>query len=533
MRAQRENWGTRIGVILAVAGSAVGLGNFLRFPAVAAQNGGGAFMLPYLVSLLLLGIPLMLVEWTVGRYGGGFGHGTAPGIFQSLWRKNRFIKYFGVIGIFGPLVILMYYTYIESWLLGYAVLSLTPRYAALTTQEEMGRFLAEYRSSGWSVFFFILTFVANASVIYFGVRRGIERFCRLAMPVLFLLAAVLVCTVLFFTPPNPQNASWNAWNGLAFLWRFDFSRAFTPAAWLAAAGQIFFTLSVGIGVILTYASYLRKSDDVVHSGIAAAGTNEFAEVVLGGSLVLPAAFIFMGPDRILEVARSGTFNLGFVTMPFILQQLPFAALFSAMWFLLLFLAGITSSISLAQPMVAFLEDEFEVERRDATVIFAVLTFLACLPAVLIPGDTVIGELDFWAVNVCLVVFALVESILFGWVFGIDQAWDEMHRGAGVRLPATFKVVFKYITPALLVVILAGFWLEGLVVSAPGGVRVSVTNTALFKTIAMQSVPVQERPVVLFTRIYLLTLFALITAAVWEAWRRRGCGTQTPVGASES
>ncbi|RKY63224.1 MAG: sodium:calcium symporter, partial [Candidatus Latescibacterota bacterium] len=119
MKQEREKWGSKLGVILAVAGSAVGLGNFLRFPVQAVKNGGGAFMIPYFISLFLLGLPLMWIEWTIGRYGGGFGHGTAPGIFHSLWKKNRFIKYFGVIGIFGPIAIFIYYTYIESWLLGY------------------------------------------------------------------------------------------------------------------------------------------------------------------------------------------------------------------------------------------------------------------------------------------------------------------------------------------------------------------------------------------------------------------------------
>ncbi len=111
---KRDTWGSRLGIIMAVAGSAIGLGNFLRFPAKAASNGGGAFMIPYFVSLFLLGIPLMWIEWTLGRYGGGFEHGTAPGIFHSLWQKNRFIKYFGVIGIFGPLVIFIYYTSFAS-----------------------------------------------------------------------------------------------------------------------------------------------------------------------------------------------------------------------------------------------------------------------------------------------------------------------------------------------------------------------------------------------------------------------------------
>src|SRR5512137_2450151 len=162
-KKQRDTWGSRLGIIMAVAGSAIGLGNFLRFPVQVASNGGGAFMIPYFVSLLLLGIPLMWVEWTLGRYGGGFGHGTAPGIFHSMWKKNRFIKYFGVIGIFGPLVIFMYYTFIESWLMGYAVFAFLPKYAAAAQSPDlMKQFLGWYIGSPWAIVFFVITFAMNA-----------------------------------------------------------------------------------------------------------------------------------------------------------------------------------------------------------------------------------------------------------------------------------------------------------------------------------------------------------------------------------
>lgn len=142
---KRDSWGSRLGIIMAVAGSAIGLGNFLRFPAKAASNGGGAFMIPYFVALLLLGIPLMWIEWTLGRYGGGFEHGTAPGIFHSVWQKNRFIKYFGVIGIFGPLVIFTYYTFIESWTIAYSFFALTGKYANIGNQVDMQSFLQGFQ----------------------------------------------------------------------------------------------------------------------------------------------------------------------------------------------------------------------------------------------------------------------------------------------------------------------------------------------------------------------------------------------------
>jgi SNF family Na+-dependent transporter len=167
---QRQEWGSKLGIIVAVAGSAIGLGNFLRFPVQAVNNGGGAFMIPYFISLLVLGIPLMWVEWTIGRYGGGFGHGTAPGAFHSLWQKNKFIKYFGVIGIFGPLIIFIYYAFIESWLLGYTILSLTNKYHIALKTNSIGQFLSAYQGVEKNIFFnsnitayifFLITFVIN------------------------------------------------------------------------------------------------------------------------------------------------------------------------------------------------------------------------------------------------------------------------------------------------------------------------------------------------------------------------------------
>jgi len=189
----RDSWGSRIGMIMAVAGSAVGLGNFLRFPVQAARNGGGAFMIPYFVALLLVGIPIMWVEWAIGRYGGGFEHSTAPGVFHSLWEKNRFIKYFGVIGIFGPMVIMIYYTYIESWCLAYSFFALVQKYSGILDQSSMRAFLRGFQglasnkyfsSIAPAYIFFLITFAVNMIVLKHGIRGGIERFCKFALPTL-------------------------------------------------------------------------------------------------------------------------------------------------------------------------------------------------------------------------------------------------------------------------------------------------------------------------------------------------------------
>ncbi len=557
MAENRQRWGTKVGVILAVAGSAVGLGNFLRFPVQAAQNGGGAFMIPYIIALILVGIPLVWVEWTAGRFGGGFEHSSAPGIFQSMWRKNRFIKYFGIAGIFGPFLIYMYYVYIESWCLAYAYYSITgemgalspnpelltglfgakiasaagllgganfgqiltqinmvvgPAYDYINTNQGFVNFLTGYQGIGDAgvfagsvpaVVFFLITFILNISVTYFGIRGGIERLCNIAMPLLLLFGVVLAIRVITLFAPDPLHPDWSSINGLGFLWNPDFSALKDAKVWLAAAGQIFFTLSVGMGVILTYSSYLKKSDDVALSGLAAASTNEFAEVIIGGSIIIPAAFIFFGPAEIVDVANSGSFNLGFVTMPQIFNQLPLGAIFGFIWFFMLFVAGITSSVSIAQPSVAFLEDEFNITRQKAVKIFGVAAFILCQPAIWFIHKGVLDDLDFWGANFFIVLGATFEIILLAWVFGIDKAWDELHRGSNIRVPRVFRFITKYITPAFLLAIL-GYWFA----------------TDWWPVITMQNVPPENMPYILGMRLVLLAVLILLAVLVWIAWRKR-------------
>ncbi len=512
MTKRRERWGTKLGVILAVAGSAVGLGNFLRFPVQAASNGGGAFMIPYFIALIFLGIPLMWIEWAIGRYGGIFGHGTAPGVFHKLW-KHRLAKYFGIIGIFGPLIIFVYYTYIESWILAYAFFSITRKLFEATTTTSMLAFLQGYQGlvqneffSGIHVayIFFVITFIINLSIVYFGIRGGIERICRIAMPTLFIFAVAIMIRVLTLGAPDPTQPTWNVLNGLGFLWNPNFEVLKDARVWLAATGQIFFTLSVGIGVILTYASYLTKADDVALSGLSAAGTNEFAEVILGGSIAIPVAFAFFGPVGIVEIAQGGAFNLGFVTMPLIFRQMPLSALFAFLWFSLLFLAGVTSSISLAQPAISFMSDEFGFDTKKAVLIFAAVSFILCQPVIFLLGNGVLDELDFWGGTFCLVLFATIETILFAWVFGINNAWQEIHHGAHIRVPKIFKFIIKYITPVYLLAIL-GFWFY----------------QEWLSVILMKGVEIVNLPYVVGTRLTLIVALVVIALLVRAAWKRKG------------
>lgn len=514
----RQRWSSKLGVILAVAGSAIGLGNFLRFPVQAAGNGGGAFMIPYFIALLLVGLPLMWIEWTIGRFGGGFSHSTAPGIFHTLWNKNRFIKYFGVIGIFGPMVIFIYYVYIESWLLGYSVFAILGKYNSCTTEQAMTSFLQAYQglvkneffsSIGPAYFFFLVTFILNVAIIYMGISKGIEKVCEYALPVLFVFAIVLLIRVLSLGTPDPAKPENNVVNGLGFLWNPDWSALKSAKVWLAATGQIFFTLSCGIGVILTYASYLTKQDDVALSGLGAATTNEFAEVILGGSIVIPAAFVFFGSAGAKAIASGGAFNLGFVTMPLVMQKIAYGNVFGFLWFMLLFLAGVTSSISLAQPAVAFLEDEFNFTRKKASGVFAVVTFVLCQPAIFFLARGVLDEMDFWGGTFCLVIFATVEAILFAWVFGMEKAWTEMHVGSDISIPKIYRFIIKYVTPAFLLILLAvWFWQDW------RGV------------ILMKNISDENRPFVLATRIGLMVFFAVLAYLVYHSWHRRKEGIKS-------
>lgn len=471
----RELWGTRIGVILAVAGSAVGLGNFLRFPGQAAQNGGGAFLLPYFISLLVLGIPLCWAEWTMGRYGGTKGFNSAPGIYSMIWR-NRFAKYFGAIALMIPLVIYMYYVVIEAWCLGYAINYLT---GALVSPEIKGQGVQGYENFfasfvganghgdnfGGNAFLLCIVLIAfglNFTLIYRGVTRGIEKFCRVAMPVMVVLALIVLVRVLTLGTPDEAKPDQSVIGGLGFMWNPQFEKLTDFKTWLAASGQIFFSLSVGFGIIINYASYLRKNDDVVLSGLTSSSMNEFFEVVLGGLITLPAAFIFIGAS----VKDKGTFSLGFEALPNVFALMPgppaLGQLFGFLWFSMLFIAAITSSVSMLQPVIAFLEEGFGLKRHASAALLGLISALGCgFVLWFSEGLVALDTFDFWVGSVLLFVLALIQAVLYGWAFGIKKGEEEAHKGAHIRIPHFVQLMLKYVVPVYLSVVLFGFCVQNL------------------------------------------------------------------------
>jgi|GEM_PF-347787 len=461
-REQRESWGSRWGLVLAAAGNAIGIGNLLRFPAQAAQNGGGAFMIPYVVSLLLFGLPMMWIAWTIGRFGGRFGHGSTPGMFDRMWRHPA-AKYLGVIGVALPLLFCLYYTYIESWCLGYAWFSLSGNYAngpghTVHLRTYLDEFLGNTTTTSYfpgfdtAITFAVVTVLLNIWILYRGVAKGIELLAKIAMPALFLFCLVLV--VRMFTLGEGRGS---IGDGLEFLWTPDLATLFMPKVWVAAAGQIFFTLSIGFGSLECYASYLRDHDDVALTGLTTVAANEFVEVIFGSLIAIPACALFFGADQVPEIAASGSFSIGMVAMPEVLRSFPGLEFFGTIWFLLLFFAAFTSSVGVAQPVMAFFEDEGELPRPAAAMVVGLMWILGTIPIVFFYRYGALDELDFWAGTLGLVVFALIEAVLFAWVFGLRRGWDELHRGALLRVPPVFRLVMKYVTPVLLAAVF-GWWL---------------------------------------------------------------------------
>ncbi len=460
----RESWKSRFGLILAAAGNAVGIGNLLRFPGQAAKNGGGAFILPYLISLVLFGLPMMWIAWTIGRLGGRHGHGTTPGIFDKM-TKWKGAKYIGALGVAIPLVFCFYYTYLEAWCLGYAWFSFHGSYdhAHLTTflYEFQGVMSSgNYFSSVSVAFGFLLITVAlNVWVLYRGVAGGIEVLAKIAMPML-LVFCLLMCIRIFTLPAHKGTVE----QGLGFLWNPDFSALLKPDVWLAAAGQIFFTLSIGFGALECYASYVGKDDDIAVSGLTTAATNEFVEIIFGSMIAIPAAAVFFGAAAIPTVASKGTFDIGMVSMPEILRSTGSAHIFGTIWFLLLFFAAFTSSVGICQPVMAFFQDEAKLSRGVSAALVGMFWLLGSIPVVFFLKYGFLDELDFWAGTLGLVLFSAVEAVLFSWVFGIGKGWQELHRGALMKVPRVFRFLMRYVTPIALMLILGGWVYKDVIVA---------------------------------------------------------------------
>ena len=528
MSEHKQEWGSRLGVILAVAGSAVGLGNFLRFPGNAAQNGGGAFMIPYFCALIFLGIPIGWAEWAMGRYGGRKGLHSAPAI-MGVWGRGTWARYLGIIGVLIPMAVYFYYVLIEAWCLGYCWYYVTSGGIGIGATQSVAQqvktssdFFLEFTGQNADganfeldhtpgIVFWLVTFALNLYYVYRGLSKGIEKFCSWAMPAMAVCGIIVLIRVLTLGTPDPSHPEQNVINGLGFMWNPNFDKLTDFKAWLAAAGQIFFSLSVGFGVIINYASYVKKDDDVVLSGLTASATNEFFEVCLGGLITLTAAIVFLGTD-LTQANMASSFDTGFKTLPVVFGHMPLGRFFGATWFFMLFLAAITSSLSMLQPAKAFFEETLGLSRAAATTIVALVCGLGNLFVLWFSkGLTALDTIDFWIGSFMIFIMAAVQIICFGWIFGVDRGIEEAHRGALMQIPRAYRFIIKYVAPVYLIVIFVGFCYQ----QVPGYLQSVFGDTAAGKP--------PDRVVQLTWLVILGTILLLLVsiAVGTKRWRAQG------------
>ena len=518
-----EHWKTRMGVIMAVAGSAIGLGNFLRFPGLAAQYGSGAFMIAYFSSFVLLGLPICWVEWAMGRHAGRHGLHGIPGMLVAITGRPA-MRHLGVFMLLAPLGIYLYYINIEAWCLGYAANFATGA-LHFTQTSDAGNFFAGFVGAkgdgsalgigiGKMGIYLAACFFINFWLLYKGISKGIEKFCLYATPALFVIALVVLARVLTLGTPNAALPENNINNGLGYMWNPDkvvlehsvatpqgatrwvtatelvgaapidaakakaaadpnyrvrtismWRQLCNPQMWMSAASQIFFSLSVGFCLILCYASYLRKTDDVVLSALSAASANEFAEVGLGGMLTIPAGFAFLG---VAGVAGAGTFGLGFNVLPMVFSMMPGGSFFGFLFFILLFIAAITSSISMLQPALAYIEEVMPVTRRQSVAVLCAVTTLGSLFVAYFSGGLkAMDTLDFWFGTFLIFLLATIQMVIFAWGIGVDTIFKEMEFGASFMPPRIFRFIIKYVSPLFLITV-GGLWVYYELLNLDGG-----------------------------------------------------------------
>jgi neurotransmitter:Na+ symporter, NSS family len=309
--------------------------------------------------------------------------------------------------------------------------------------------------------------------------------------------------VLTLEPPPGAAPDQTVLSGLGFVWNPNFAAIADPKVWLAAAGQILFTLGVGWGITQTYGSYIGRDDDVALTGLSNSMLNEVAEVVMGGTIALTAAVVFFGIAESTRIAQQGSYDLGFHAMPLVMEQIPGGRLFGAMWFLLLFFAGITSSVAMLQPTIAMLREDFGLPRPRAVLATCALAFVVSQPVIFCFAHGFMDQLDFWAGSFGLLLFGFVEILVFTRAFGMERGWEEITHGAKLRIPSFFRFVIAWVMPL-----------------AMGAILLSWSVTNLGPELSLAHVEPDDRPYVVGARALVVALVVGFGLAVRAASHRR-------------
>ena len=403
----RNQWNSKLGFILAAIGSAVGLGNLWRFPYIAATNGGGAFIFPYLFAILTAGIPILILEYTMGKtYRSG-----APGAFARINKKFEFLGWFQVMIAF---LISIYYMAIVVWVLCYIGKAIGCTWGEDTAGSFYGMLqitdsITQVGGLNTKLLIpFLVVWCVVGFIMYRGINKGIDLACKICLPIL------LICTVIIFfrgiTLPG-------AVDGIAYMFTPDWSAIAKPAVWVAAYGQVFFSLSIAFAIMISYSSYLPKQEDVVNTAFLTACTNHGFEIFAGiGIFSIMGYMAFSSGQSMEDVAAAGV-GLAFVVFPTAISALPgLNSLFGILFFVSLFTAGVTSMISILQTAITGLEDKWELPHKKATTLVLVPAFILSFLFITKAGLYFLDLADYIANNIGIVASGVIEVVLIGWFF---------------------------------------------------------------------------------------------------------------------
>ncbi|MFC2098007.1 sodium-dependent transporter [Bacteroidota bacterium] len=437
---KRDNFGSKLGILAAAAGSAIGLGNIWRFPYETGENGGGAFLVVYLVFIFALGVPLMLSEFIIGRR----AQRNPIGTFKKL-APGKPWHIVGLMGVAAAFMIFAFYGVVAGWTLEYIFQAVKNGFGGKDATEITAMFEGFTQSSFKPIMWQIIFMAMTAGIIMAGVKKGIEKYAKILMPV--LLVIIIILCVRSVTLPGAEK-------GLAFLFKPDFSKINGDVI-LSALGQAFFSLSLGMGTMITYGSYISKKDNLPNTAIQVSIIDTLI-AILAGVAIFPAVFAF-GID---PAAGEG---LIFITLPNIFQQMPGGYIFALLFFVLIGVAALTSTISLLEVIVAYFTEELKISRKKATVLSATgILFLGVLCSLSrgeIEGFTIFGLnifslFDYISANLLLPIGGLCIVVFVGWQLKKKDIYDEFSSGGTfkARFFPAYMFIVKFIAPIAIAIV---------------------------------------------------------------------------------
>lgn len=443
-KKSRSNFTGSIGFILAAAGSAVGLGNLWRFPYLAAKYGGGIFLLIYIIFAVTFGFTLMITEIAIGRK-------TRLSSMEAFGALNRKWTWLGRISTLVPVLILPYYCVIGGWVTKYAAAMVAGEAAAAADDHYFTSFISQ---SGSPLLWLFIFATATAVIIFLGVDKGIEKFSKFLMPALLVLTVALTIFVL-----TRDGAA----EGVAYYLKPDFSKLSVKTV-LAALGQLFFSMSLAMGIMITYGSYL-KSDDKIERSVRQIEIFDTLVAFLAGLMIVPAVFAYSGGD---ENALGKGPSLMFITLPKVFSEMKFGSAVGSAFFILVLFAAITSSVSVMEAIVAGIDDKYKVGRKKATLIAYAYTLVIGIVCSLgfgiwssftIMGFSILDFLDFVSNSVLMPVVGMMTCILVGFILKPDIVISEVGLNGPFKMKRFYAVMVKWIAPLCIFAILVSSILD--------------------------------------------------------------------------